>query len=428
MGYTHREMVVCPSMGTYTTLLLLCGAVIASATTYAPTTLAPTNVPSYAPTNSPTSHATNSPTSHAPTKSPAQLANDVATAQTLVAASQDAFVVAQTQAAQSQEAFVVAQQAFAVAQTQGNTDQTQAAQVALMQAQDQATSALEQVAALKADLDNYTSLLAQAQAALAAAGTSSPSYSPSWAPSKSPTGSGSGSGSGSNPGLAPTREPTKSPSWAPSNAPTLAPTLVPSNSPTFAPTVGPTITGDTAHPTPGPTAPTKVVVRQRVVIAGASNMDETDLKASIATIVTNNAQQSGMNVESVFVTIEGIDSSLLQTSSGAHRVVGLSAAVVAERVPEDLVIPEKKVSPTLLQVRSSGISYSAVVRTDTAASASELNQLGTAMDSTTSSSTLCSSVPGCTGVMVAVSATMAVVTVAPSAAPTGTNNSSNDDV
>jgi len=191
--------------------------------------------------------------------------------------------------------------------------------------------------------------------------------------------------------------------------------------------VGPTITGDTAHPTAGPTAPTKVVVRQRVVIAGASNMNETDLKASIATIVTNNAQQSGMNVESVFVTIEGIDSSLLQTSSGAHRVVGLSAAVVAERVPEDFVIPEKKVSPTLLQVRSSGISYSAVVRTDTAASASELNQLGTAMDSTTSSSTLCSSVPGCTGVMVAVPATMAVVTVAPSAAPTGTNNSSNDD-
>merc|ERR1712195_395797 len=338
-------------------------------------------------------------------------------------------MVAQTQAAKSQEAFVVAQQIFAVAQTQGNTDQTQAAQVALMQAQDQATSALEQVAALKADLDNYTTVLAQATTALAAAGTSSPSYSPSWAPSKSPTGSGSGSGSGSNPSLAPTREPTKSPSWAPSNAPTLAPTLAPSNSthfPSISPTFAPTITGDTAHPTPGPTAPTKVVVRQRVVIAGASNMDETDLKASIATIVTNNAQQSGMNVESVFVTIEGIDSSLLQTSSGAHRVVGLSAAVVAERVPEDLVIPEKKVSPTLLQVRSSGISYSAVVRTDTAASASELNQLGTAMDSTTSSSTLCSSVPGCTGVMVAVQATMAVVTVAPSAAPTGTNNSSND--
>merc|ERR1711865_144040 len=124
MGYTHREMVVCPSMGTYTALLLLCGAVIASATTYAPTTLAPTNVPSYAPTNSPTSHATNSPTSHAPTKSPAQLANTVANAQAMVADLQNGLNAAQTQAAQSQEAFVVAQQAFAVAQTQGNADQT----------------------------------------------------------------------------------------------------------------------------------------------------------------------------------------------------------------------------------------------------------------------------------------------------------------
>ena len=155
-------------------------------------------------------------------------------------------------------------------------------------------------------------------------------------------------------------------------------------------------------------------------------MGETDLKASIAQIVTNNAQQSGMNVESVFVTIENIDASLLETSSGAHPIV----AVVAERVPEDFVVPEVQVqdSPIFVQVQSSsGVSYSAVVRTDTPPSASELNQLGTAMDSTTSSSTLCSSVPGCTGVTVATPASMAVVTVAPSAAPTRLNNSSNDD-
>merc|ERR1711865_1242724 len=123
MGYTHREMVVCPSMGTYTALLLLCGAVIASATTYAPTTLAPTNVPSYAPTNSPTSHATNSPTSHAPTKSPAQLANSVRIGQNLVADAQTEVILAQTQ---------------------GNADQTQAAQVALMVAQDRALKTQEQ--------------------------------------------------------------------------------------------------------------------------------------------------------------------------------------------------------------------------------------------------------------------------------------------
>ena len=222
------------------------------------------------------------------------------------------------------------------------------------------------------------------------------------------TGSGSGSGSGS---------------LAPSLAPTLAPTHFPTRGPTFAPSLGPTIPGDTAHPTPAPTAPTKVVVRQRVVIAGASNMDETALKASIAQIVTNNAQQSGMNVESVFVTIENIDASLLQTPSVAHPIV----AVVAERVPEDFVIPEKD-SPIFVQVQSSsGVSYSAVVRTDTPPSASELAQLGSAMDSTTSSSTLCSSVPGCTGVTVATPASMAVVTVAPSAAPTRLNNSSNDD-